>query len=78
MLTYLTASDVVPGRQSYRFYVEMASIKSDWEGCRDSQTLDCVVSSDSREAIESLVAEKGYTRNWEVMSYWQPDEDMPF
>lgn len=80
MLTYLTATDVVPEKQSYRFYVEIASIESDWEGCRDSQTLDCVVASDNEAAITSLLQEKGYTKNWEVMAFWKPEDekDIPF
>jgi hypothetical protein len=78
MLTYLTASDVDPAKESYRFYVEIASIESDWEGCRDSQTLDCVVAKNDGEAIANLLEEKGYTKAWELMAFWTPEEEIPF
>ncbi len=72
-MTYLTAPDAVQAKQSYRYYVQLASKQRDWEGVPEvTRTIDVVVTQPTQNAIVQLINACGWLKDWELVSYWEP------
>lgn len=79
-MTYITAPEAVGAKQSYRYYVELASEQRDWEGVPEfTRTIDVVVTQPTLEAIASIVAACSRLKGYEVVSYNELDcDEAPF
>lgn len=67
-------------RHTYRYFVELASHKLDWDGSvHHSQVIDVVIVEPSYEAIKTLVAAAGWLRDYSVVAWWTPlTDEAPF
>lgn len=75
-MTYLTAPEAIGAKQSYRYYVELASEQRDWEGVPElTRTIDVVVQEPTGNAIAQLIKACGWLKGYELVSYWEPDFD---
>ena len=79
-MTYLTAPDAIGAKQSYRYYVELASEQHDFEGVlKFTRTIDVVVTQPTTEAIASCVAACSWLKGYSIVSYNEPSFDLaPF
>ncbi|PSB45513.1 hypothetical protein C7B80_16800 [Cyanosarcina cf. burmensis CCALA 770] len=79
-MTYLTAPDAIGAKQSYRYYVDLASEQRDFEGVPEfTRTIDVVVTQPTHDAIASLVAACSWLKGYEVVSYNEPNfDEAPF
>jgi hypothetical protein len=79
-MRYLTAPDAIGAKQSYRYYVELASEQRDFEGVPEfTRTIDVVVTQPTYDAIASLVAACSWLKGYEVVSYNEPNfDEAPF
>lgn len=79
-MPYLTAPEVRTTKQrTYRYFVELASIKLDYWGIPESTTMvDVVVLEPTKEAIELLIAASGWLSGYRVISHWVPSDCAEF
>ena len=78
-MTYLTAPDAISAKQSYRYYVEVACLKRDFEGVPEfTRTIDVVVTQPTPDALRQLINACGWLNGYELVSYWEPDYIAPF
>jgi len=79
-MTYLTAAEAIGAKQSYRYYVDLASEQRDYQGVPEfTRTIDVVVTQPSRDAIAQLVAACSWLKGYEVVSYNEPSfQEAPF
>lgn len=79
-MTYLlTASTKDRSQRTYRYFVELASNKLDYEGVPDHyQIIDVVVTEPTTEAIATLIAATGWLEGYTVVSHWTPADECPF
>lgn len=75
-MTYLTASGIGVGTDTYRYYVELASTQVDPDGVAlEFRLVDVVVAEPTRDALATVIADCEWLSGYEIVSYWQPDYD---
>ncbi|MDV2997544.1 MAG: hypothetical protein N4J56_007249 [Chroococcidiopsis sp. SAG 2025] len=67
----------------YRYKVCLVSKELELDGWenpvpKDTKIIDIVVSEPTRSAIEQLVAATGRPDYWQLVSFWQPEDEAPF
>ena len=82
-MPYLTAPSARGAKQTYRYFVEVASCELDFEGLSmHYQIIDVVVLEPTEKAIKTLIASAKWLQGYTLVSFWQPepgsDEDAPF
>lgn len=79
-MTYLTAPQTQTTKQrTYRYFVEIASDKLDYEGVPESfQIVDVVVLTPTRDAIKTLIAAAGWLNAFTIVSHWIPTDSTEF
>lgn len=78
-MPYLTDPDVSKNKQTYRFFVELATQRLDYWGVPEHcQVIDVVVTEPTAGAIKTLVAAGGWLTEYRIVSTWQPCCDAPF
>lgn len=78
-MPYLTAPSAQKTERTYRFFVELASDKLDYEGVPESfQIVDVVVLENSEQAIKTLIASAGWLKGYTMISHWIPEDNCPF
>jgi len=79
MMTYLSSSDAYKSPQQYRYFVDLASTKVDYEGIPEFwKVIDLVVAEPTEEAVVCAIAECEWLKGYELVSYWEPDYVAPF
>ncbi len=78
-MTYLTSDTAYSSPNQYRYFVELASTKTDYEGIPEFwRVIDLVEAQPTEEAIKSAIAECEFLEGFELVSYWEPDYMAPF
>ena len=78
-MTYITSTDAYTSINQYRYFIQLASIKTDYEGGPEFwRVIDLVVAQPTEEAIKSAIAECEFLEGFELVSYWEPDYMAPF
>jgi hypothetical protein len=76
MLELLTVPETLAQlTQTHRFMAEVASNKVDFEGVPvDFKTIDVVVMSPTKQAIELLIAAADWLKGYSLVSFWTPED----
>jgi hypothetical protein len=75
-MTYLSSADAHTSRNQYRYFVELASTKVDYEGIPEFwRVIDLIVAEPTKEAVKSAIAECEWLKGFELVSYWEPEFD---
>lgn len=78
-MPYLTHPLAYKSKQrTYRYFVELASRKLDYWGIPHHCPIVDVVMEDNSDAIKTLKAGCGWLAGYEIVSFWQPEEETPF
>lgn len=79
-MTYLLTAQIKDHRaRTYRYFVELASNKLDYEGVPEHyQIVDVVVTEPTVEAIQTLIAATGWLEGHTMVSHWVPADECPF
>lgn len=78
-MPYLTAPVVQKTERTYRYFVELASDKLDFEGVPESfQIIDVVVLEPTEAAISTLIAATGWLQGYTMVSHWTPEDCTEF
>ena len=78
-MPYLTAPSAQKTERTYRFFVELASDKLDYEGVPESfQMIDVVVLENTEQAIKTLIASAGWLAGYSIVAHWVPEDNCPF
>ena len=68
----INTTDGINGVKSYRYLAELASNAMDDEEIpMDFKVVDVMVAEPSEAAILELLGEKGWLKNWGLVSFWQ-------
>ncbi len=75
-MTYLTSDTAYSSPNQYRYFVELASTKTDYEGIPEFwRVIDLVVAEPTKEAVENAITECEWLKGFELVSYFEPDFD---
>lgn len=78
-MPYVTAPKAIEAKQTYRYYVELVSLKLDYEGVPERhQIIDVVTVDPAIEAITSLLETAGYLKGYRMVGCWKPETCCPF
>lgn len=74
-MKYLTASNAVGAKHSYRYYVELASDELDHEGVPESyRIVDVVVLENTLDAIKAVITAADWLSGYTIAAHWLPKD----